>query len=141
MSTRHYILTLVITGLVTVVLCGIKASGKPQVINEGFPGEPDTAWVADPFDSIYAQAIVPQPLDRILTDGDWYQDTMCNIKGFPVIIAWDSSCRSVIYFQGKVLADDPAMYCSDTDLGSFTKMIQVGDKKLIVDFSDTASVN
>ena len=141
MSTRHFILTMAITGLVAVALWEIKANEKPMVKNVGFSEGQDTVWVADPFDSIYVQAIVPQPLDRILTDGDWYQDTMCNIKGFPVIIAWDSSCRSVLYFQGKVLADDPAMFYADNDLGPFTKIIQVGDKKLIVDFSDTASVN
>jgi len=141
MNARHYILTMAITVLVTVVLCGIKASDKPQVINEGFTGEPDTAWVADPFDSIYAQAIVPQPLDRILTDGDWFPDTLCVVKGIPVIIAWDGADRSVIYSQGRVLADDPAMFYADKDMGPFTKIIQVGDKKLTVDFSDTASVN
>lgn len=141
MSTRHYISTMAITGLVTVVLCGIKASDKPQVINDGFTGDPDTAWVADPFDSIYAQAIVPQPLDRILTDGDWFPDTLCVVKGIPVIIAWDGADRSVIYSQGKVLADDPAMFYADKDMGPFAKIIQVGDKKLTVDFSDTASVN
>lgn len=141
MSKSCFIVTMVITGLVTVVLCGIKASGKPLVINEGFTGESNTAWVTDPFDSIYAQAIVPQLLDRILTDGDWYPDTMCKVKGMPVIIAWDGADRSVIYSQGRVLADDPAMFYVDNDLGPFTKIIQVGDKKLTVDFSDTASVN
>ena len=141
MNKRHFIVTMVIIGLVTVVLCGIKASGKPQVINEGFTGKLDTAWVADAFDSIYAQAIVPQLLDRILTDVDWFPDTLCVVKGIPFIIAWDPSDRSVIYSQGKVLADDPAMFYADQDLGPFTKVIQVGDKKLTVDFSDTASVN
>ena len=141
MNARHYILTMVITGLVTVVLCGIKASDKSQVINNGFFGEQDTSWVADPFDSIYAQAIVPQPLDRILTDGDWFPDTLCVVKGIPFIIAWDGADRSVIYSQGKVLADDPAMFYADKDMGPFTKVIQLGDKKLTVDFSDTASVN
>ena len=141
MNKRHFIVTMVITGLMAVVLCGIKASDKPQVVNECFSGELDSAWVADPFDSIYAQAIVPQLLDRILTDGDWYPDTLCTVKGMPVMIAWDGADRSVIYSQGRVLADDPAMFYADIDLGPFTKIIQVGDKKLIVDFSDTASVN
>ena len=141
MSTRHYILRMVITGLVTVVLCGFRVSDKPQIINEGFAGEAETAWVADSFGSIYAQAVVPKLLDHILTDANWFSDTLCVVKGIPFIIAWDPSDRSVIYSQGKVLADDPAMFYADKELGSSTKVIQVGDKKLIVDFSDTASVN
>ena len=55
MSTRHYISTMVITGLMAVVLCGIKASDKPQVVNECFSGELDSAWVADPFDQADGQ--------------------------------------------------------------------------------------
>lgn len=146
MRKLRLVLALISSGLLLVILFGINNCEKswPVIASCGFSEGTslnDSTWVADPFDSIYAQAIVPQPLDRILTDGDWYQDTMCNIKGFPVIIAWDSSCRSVLYFQGKVLADDPAMFYADKDLGPFTKIIKVGDKKLTVDFSDTASVN
>ena len=141
MEKRYLILTIVITGLVAVSLWTIKANKKPLVKNVGFSEGLDTAWVADPFDSIYAQAIVPQLLDRILTDGDWFPDTLCIVKGFPVIIAWDTSGRSVIYSQGKVLAEDPCMLYDDNDIGPFTRIIRVGDKKLTVDFSDTASVN
>lgn len=143
MNKRHVIVTMVATVLLAVILCCIKSCEKPQMVtNEGFSSELDTAWVADPFDSIYAQTIVPQPLDSILNDGNWYPDTLCTVKGFPVLISWDGSDRSVIYFQGKVLADDPSMFYADNkDLGPFTKIIQVGDKKLTVDFSDTASVN
>ncbi len=141
MNMRHVIATIVVAGLLAAMQCGVNANEKPQVVNVGFSGEPDTTWVADPFDSIFAQAIVPQLLDSILTDGNWYPDTLCVVKGIPVLIAWDSSTHSVIYYQSDVLADDPAMFSTDQDLGPFTKIIQVGDKKLTVDFSDTASVN
>ena len=143
MNKRHVIVTMVATVLLTVILCCIKSCGKPLLLtNEGFSGELDTAWVADSFDSIYAQTIAPQPLDSILTDGSWYPDTLSTVKGTPVLISWDGSDRSVIYFQGKVLADDPSMFYADyKDLGPYTKIIQVGEKKLTVDFSDTASVN
>ena len=147
MNKRYVVVTTVVAGLLTAILCGIKSNEKPLVVSDALDGFSDatrvidTAWVADPFDSTYAQAIVPQLLDRILTDGDWYPDTLCKVKGMPVIIAWDGADRSVIYSQGRVLADDPAMFYADIDLGPFTKIIQVGDKKLTIDFSDTASVN
>ena len=141
MNMRHVIATIVVAGLLAAMQCGVNANEKPQVVNVGFSGEPDTTWVADTFDSIFAQANVPQLLDSILTDGNWFPDTLCVINGIPVLIAWDSSTRSVIYSQSDVLADDPAMFSTGQELGPFTKIIQVGDKKLIVDFSDTASVN
>ncbi len=141
MSKRHFFLSMAITVLVAVALWSIKTNEKPLVKNVGFSEMQDSTWVADPFDSVYAQEIVPLPLDSIITDGDWFPDTLCIVKGFPVLIAWDPSDRSVIYFQGKVLADDPAMFYDNDDIGPFTRIIRVGDKKLTIDFSDTASVN
>jgi len=137
MGKQQYYLTMVIMGLMTVVLCGFNSGEKQYVVDgsEGFPGKVDTNWFTDPFDSIYAQSSVALLLDSIIIGDDWYVDTLCKVNNFPVCIARDASLHSVIFCDGKVIAEAPFIGIEENGDNSFYKTIIIGDKRLFVDFS------
>jgi len=155
MNKKHIIMTIGIVGLLTAVLCAINPNDigqKEPVVDEWYSpqlDEEEETFVenneaeADVDDEYMSVTIdVPKALNSIVKGASWSAEHFCTTGDRVYYLAEDEHLFTTALFAGdKVFVEDPSFYYVGLDTTMQKFSISVGERSIVVDFTDPKSVN
>lgn len=149
MGKRHIILTMIITGLLTVILCALNNGKKVESV----ASVSDSQRVEDDYclsqeysedagdDDEVVQIDLPESLSTIIEGASWSGEHFCTAGDRTFYLAEDEyKLTSVLCTSNQVLVEDPSLDYVHLGEEERPYLITVGEKSVMVDFADPKSV-
>lgn len=147
MKKRHIITTIIIAGLFTMILFVLNINSKDNYDMKEWANQPVEEETFDENDETEydenAEVLIdlPNSLNSIVEGASWSGEHFCTAGGETFFLAEDESrFTSVLCTSDKILIEDPSLDYVTHDLDREPFLITVGEKSVMVDFSDPKSV-
>ena len=151
MNKKHIILTIIIAGLLTAMLCIVHNGNKEKkdsqsaiLAIQSLEDEPSEEFAdTEEYDDSTMNLTIESPefLNSIVKGASWSAELFCNVGGNTYYLAEDEHLFTTVLFTGeKVLVEDPSFFYTQQGTAKPEFLISVGEKSVLVDFSDPNSV-